>query len=204
MDLVPGYMIVTETSPASTIQEISVSSIAALVQHWKPVPLGERIDTDAAVIPIMTIPKVVSDTVKVGLGAYTNFALAALESPLERGTYRVWLYVPHLSVTLPYRARAVLCSYWLVLPSAGVSAHGTQATWRRRSHMPSSPILDYPMVLTYSGHTYTGLGIMQPGKAAVIAADLGDHGHWVHITPYSGALTYSTLTSQEIRVSYFQ
>lgn len=200
MDLVPGYMIVTETSPSSTVQEISVSAFAALDKHWKSLPLDERIAADSAVIHIATVPKVVSDKVKVGLGAYTNFALTALENPLERGTYRVWLYVPYLSVTIPHRERAVLCSYCLVLPSA--SAHGTQVTWRRTRRMSSSQILGFYSVSTFSGHMYTRLGIVQPGKPVAIAADLGDHGHWVHIAPYSGALTYAT--SQGIFVSYFQ
>ncbi|KAJ7722429.1 hypothetical protein DFH07DRAFT_1067407 [Mycena maculata] len=197
LDLVPGYLISTETPATGSHQMISVSEVAALSPHWVPVPMGEP--TETSVTPIATLPKLVSDTVKVNVGTinYLKVELTALESPLERGVYRVWLYVPHFCDPVRNRDRALLCGFRLQLPSVV----GAQLMWQRRSCITTHSLDSRSF--TYSGHTYMGLGIVPPTTpTSVIATDTAERGDCVHVAPYSGALTYPT--AQELVICYFE
>ncbi|KAJ7785050.1 hypothetical protein DFH07DRAFT_1054502 [Mycena maculata] len=197
LELVPGYLILTETSPTGSLQEISVIDITALSPHWAPMPMGEPMDM--TVTPISSLPKLVSDMVKVSQGAinYSKVELTVLESPLERGVYRIWLYIPHFCDPFQNQDCALLCGFHLQLPSVV----GAQLVWRRRSCIPT-PSLDRSS-FTYSGHTYMGLGIVPPTTpTSIIATDTADRGDYVHVAPYSGALTYPT--AQELVVCYFE
>ncbi|KAJ7445077.1 hypothetical protein FB451DRAFT_1293305 [Mycena latifolia] len=148
------------------------------------------------------LPKVVSVSLTMGVGRINDYgaALAAHESPLERGSYRVWLYLPYSYVdTGGSHALALLYGYHLRIPSASRA----QVTFHRRSCAPIAPKLSVPS-FTYSGHALFGTQriVSSERPDVVIRTDLTDVIGLVRLSPYSGAFTYPT--SKALVVSYFK
>ncbi|KAJ7506841.1 hypothetical protein B0H11DRAFT_2219520 [Mycena galericulata] len=196
LDLVPGHLAVTETLPSGRVQELSVYAVAALSKYWAPLQMDEPMDTN--IVPFSIIPKVLIDTMDVtsGLIDLRLPMLAAFPDPLEHGAHRVWLYIPYHSKK--NARRALLCVYRLILPTV-TSVGRSHITWRRRERITAP--LNYDFEFTYSGHMHVALGIVTPGVLdAVVEIDLANRGDHVHVTPYSGALTYAT--SREVLVSF--
>ncbi|KAJ6555462.1 hypothetical protein DFH09DRAFT_1165426 [Mycena vulgaris] len=206
MELVPGHLIFTLTSPSYATQEICVSPIASLPNFWSS---GDHHTTD--LIPVSDVPVVASHTIKPRNALISRLRryrieLVAHESPLQRGTYRVWLYIPYICPRILENPveRALLYSFRLSLPGA----FGRELTWRERSCAPGQPDTCYRGI-SYSGHTQAlgnfGQQIFPPETyPAPILVDgpQGPWWNWAHLAPYSGALTY--LTGKTLVVRYFK
>ncbi|KAJ6563297.1 hypothetical protein DFH09DRAFT_1315482 [Mycena vulgaris] len=124
------------------------------------------------------------------------------ESPLQRGTYRIWLYVSAKKPGTPlHPSAAALCSYDVAI------SPGHRPRWRSRPLVPTQRHMHYRGI-TYSGHAQVFRRKQQILPPALTAAggevDLGDNGvdDFVDVAAYSGALTYTT--QQEIVIHYFR
>lgn len=116
-----------------------------------------------------------------------------LESPVKRGTYRLWF-----SMWGGDNVDGILCSYDLTVSPSRLP--------QLRARAPRSAMRAFHGRYTYSGHTMTlhdpehGQIILSPGwVAGGGAVHLPGAGHWVDVSPYLGALTYSTNNSVVIK-----
>ncbi|KAJ7085541.1 hypothetical protein C8R44DRAFT_893830 [Mycena epipterygia] len=93
IELIPGYFIFTFTASSDRTQEIRMGSIASLSSFWTL--LGPH--NAAEPLHLSDIYHLVSKTVKPngGLIRKARIHMAVHESPLQRGTYRLWLRFEH-------------------------------------------------------------------------------------------------------------
>ncbi|KAJ7126001.1 hypothetical protein C8R44DRAFT_979915 [Mycena epipterygia] len=205
MELVPGYFISTATSSSNKTQEIRICSIAALPNSWTPV--GEHNTADPVLVS--NVPHVVLTTIKLNGTPVRAGIIAVHRSPLQRGTYRVWLYFsyyePRLFANSP--DRALLCRFRLSLPETG----DRQFTWRQQSCTPTEPALRFRGI-SYSGHTpkaHWSTGLFHrilppdiPPAPIIVGTPERMEASWGNVAPYSGALTY--FTDHSLVLCYFE
>ncbi|KAJ7084720.1 hypothetical protein C8R44DRAFT_894149 [Mycena epipterygia] len=189
LELIPGHFIFTSTSSSRRTLEIYVGEIASLSDFWVPMERYKTVDP----ILLSDIPRVISSTVKSKGMLVRSTLMAVHESPLDLGTYRVWLHVQFAS-----RAgldacpeRALLCGFRLSLPGPG----RRQVTWEHRSCAPAAPTLCTGGI-SYSGHTQgriAGTGathIFSPDNAhsTPITLQIPQQLWSARLVPYGGAL----------------
>ncbi|KAJ7114475.1 hypothetical protein C8R44DRAFT_855693, partial [Mycena epipterygia] len=200
IELIPGYFILTWTSDGMT-QKISVVAITSLPGSWTSVVQRNT----AYPVQLSSIPHVASHTI-ICPGEIMRSALifGVHESPLQTGTYRVWICLPYMPRP-PDANNELLCRFRVCLPTTS----GHQSTWQEQSRTPLASIFRASGI-SYSGHTEAtiwdphtpGHRILPPITHSTpimlqipedSAADIG---------PYSGAVGY--FTAQAFVLSYFE
>ncbi|KAJ7120022.1 hypothetical protein C8R44DRAFT_787524 [Mycena epipterygia] len=187
MELATGYLIFTAAYPPDKIQHIRICSIASLSESWTP--LGDHNTADP--MPVSNIPHVALTTIEVKGTTRRTTEITVLESPLQRDTYRVWLYIPQCASKNYDR----LCGFRLSLPAAG------GFSWQQHRCTPVEPPILRMRGVSYSGHTPEACRrfdllqrIFGPhiSPASInVAAELMVP-DWGYVAPYSGALPYFT------------
>ncbi|KAJ7088469.1 hypothetical protein B0H15DRAFT_841454 [Mycena belliarum] len=188
--LVPGHLLLTATSSAGD-QELHLIAHAAL-----PTPPlsadGRPTRLPWAAIPILSTLR---DQAAWTWEVFHRMAVHA--SPVRAGEYRVWLCGAYQREdTHSYGA---VHSYRLVLPGAA----GAPPAWHaRRPHAAQG--LTSQLALSYAGHALgPGDFILRiDAPAARGGFDVGGAGDFLHLSAYSGAVTYST--SRVIVIQYFK
>ncbi|KAJ7110516.1 hypothetical protein C8R44DRAFT_883652 [Mycena epipterygia] len=208
LELVPDYFILTWT-PSGKNQKIRVGTITSLSSSWAP--MGQH--NSAPPILLAHIPHVASHTIKLKGRPRLPIQIAVHEGPLERGTYRMWLRIPHSGTRVLGGAvrGAFLCSFRLSLPGAGHH----QLAFRQRSCVSSTSNMPDPGI-SYSGHTHPWgmvtihrmLGpefisrILPPDADPIPIVVEGSGSESQTVTPYSGAL--ASVTQRTLVVCYFE
>ncbi|KAJ7145542.1 hypothetical protein C8R44DRAFT_166 [Mycena epipterygia] len=204
MKLISNYFILITTSPSGVEQEIRICAITSL-SAWAPV--GQHNTANA--VRLSNIPHVALSTTKFKGAVISPAVMAVHESPLERGTYRVWLFnqysVDRLLSGPTYHA--LLSRFRLSLPGTG----GRQLTWRQQSRT-STEVDRRRRGISYSGHTsavfWTPAASQRifppevPPTPIVVGIPEGMERAWTKVAPYSGALTY--FTQNAVVLCYFE
>ncbi|KAJ7133194.1 hypothetical protein C8R44DRAFT_849408 [Mycena epipterygia] len=165
MELIPGYFILTTrlSSPnTTTATEIRVGAITSLAGSW--VPVGQH----TLVEPMLfsNFPLITSNTITLtGARIRAGLLMAIHESPLQHGTYRVWVSSPY---SVPGGGdTAMLCSFRLSTSETG----GSDFTWKQRSSLLGAPNA-FPDSISYSGHTQTGIWVERTGIPRLCPPDI--------------------------------
>ncbi|KAJ7106991.1 hypothetical protein C8R44DRAFT_858085 [Mycena epipterygia] len=205
MELIPGFFIVTaRPSSPNLTTEIRVGSVASLSGSWVSLPVEQHNTIEP--LPFSSLSLVASNTVTPTDARIKSGRLEVHESPLQRGTYRVWLSIPY-SVPGAHDSggsthRALICSFNLSTLESG----GSQFSWKQRSSVSAVPTACADRIL-YSGHTQfepNGIQkIFQPDNhSAPITLEMPEGTHLALLVPYSGTLAYFTM--QTIVLRYFE
>lgn len=138
--------------------------------------------------------------------------MAVHESPLQRGSYRVWLSIPyHAILDGDATKRLMLFSFRM---STAPGTGGSQFTWKQRSSVLGAPN-ERADRISYSGHRSghrhtqvlvepnNGLRrILQPDvHSSPITLEIPEGTRGAHLVHHSGALTYTT--TKTIVLRYF-
>ncbi|KAJ6563335.1 hypothetical protein DFH09DRAFT_1158964 [Mycena vulgaris] len=208
--LIPQHTIFKTVSPGGEYQLHLISDDVlrlgvASPELNEPVVFTEVLESQIPKLLTHRIaPSPLSPPVNGPLGWTLFEQMSARESPLRKGTYRIWFYMSkkknHKS---PDPFSTALCSYDITI------SRGNPPRWRERARAPALPQMYYRGI-TYSGHTQVfdahGVRNEQILPPALTAAsgevDLGDHGDFVDVAAYSGALTYAT--PETIVILYFK
>ncbi|KAJ6555719.1 hypothetical protein B0H10DRAFT_1208582 [Mycena sp. CBHHK59/15] len=198
--LIPGSIIFTSPFLIG-MQEIHVIDTDAVANHWASFD-GINDLPDINTVLEDQIPHILSQRISLKgfsplldeLSFESHNQLSVHESPLQRGIYRIWMYVFHKDNTSD-KSHTTLRSFQLAIPASG------RPTWCERSSAPALGHMLYPTI-TYSGHTqvFDAYGsrnqrVLPPVLAGADGAgevDIADCRDNVDVAPYSGALTYST------------
>ncbi|KAJ7682214.1 hypothetical protein DFH06DRAFT_289731 [Mycena polygramma] len=189
--LVPDFLVSAQRDPIGN-QRLAVTSFASL-GFWEPTSILEEpaVRVNAVDISLRTAGSI---AVKGHLSLSWQRSLYVHQNPLRRGLYKVYLHTVLDNTD-------ILCSYDLVRHDGGMS-------WRLVSSTPMWGRIG-PSGLSLSGHA---IGWRSgESRQMVFAPTHRDSGlrdllkidgrsNIVHLSPYSGALTYST--SQEIVIVY--
>jgi hypothetical protein len=197
------------------IIRIDVFTEQSLEEFWSPIgPEAAR----NIVVP-GDISRICSETIELPTPYRGELPrLSAHRSPLHEGIYRIWMSTSPYNNGLPPPA-TVIARFHLSLPSSprSLSANPTssprlqlQTFWRARCHY----LID--LDISYSGHTvghfsghrvylalspfFSRLSEQQDSSDWVV--DLPHAMYPVHVSDYSGALTYAT--SHSILVNYYE
>ncbi|KAJ7129159.1 hypothetical protein C8R44DRAFT_71646 [Mycena epipterygia] len=203
--LVPGYFMLTVCNPRGRHQ-LACSPLPPPAS-WAPIdgvhepPSEPRLEP--GVFWAKDLPTSFTDKIVVAGRSVLHVArqeLAVFESPLQRERFRLWLHVAA-------NGAAALYSYEFVIRGreAGVSG-------RRRSRVPAT---DFVLSsVSFSGYMIGGPEVAilppiaredrdaEPRRINILQLiDLVDRGDFIHLSPYSGAVTYAT--SQFVVVVYY-
>lgn len=165
------------------------------MQHWKSVA-------------ILDILPLTSDSIHCRCYNGPGFRLSAHESPLHEGLYVIWLFIPSGNRALPDpTSYSTICRYNLSCNPQGPGVPN-------QLHLKSSMRTDcYNVIcdISYAGHTEifhnrTERVLSLPELHMVTndnggLVDLPDAGDHIHVSAYSGALTYSTHDS--VVINYY-
>ncbi|KAJ7196551.1 hypothetical protein GGX14DRAFT_672895 [Mycena pura] len=199
--LIPSNVLVL-TNNASGCPELRVVDVGAHSRRIADTP-------NVAAVQISRLHTVMRERITFGHSARfrdpARRELYAYPSPIEDGTFRVWVRMAgyeRSSFRLPSSAlrRAVLVSYHLSLPRRA----GERMALRRRTAANASPACSG---LSYSGHSHEyvsfdeqrvfSAGELQPVASFHLRGSVG----YAHISTYSGAITYP---DRNVYVSYFE
>ncbi|KAJ7682211.1 hypothetical protein DFH06DRAFT_1160496 [Mycena polygramma] len=190
--LVPGFLVSAQRGSTGK-QRLAVTPVASL-GFWEPTSILKE---PAAHSKAADIPVRIDDAIALQghLSLSWHRSLWVHHNPLRRGLYKVWL---HTVVDRNDR----LCSYDLERRDGGMS-------WRLVSSTPMSGRIG-PSGLALSGHAI-GWHIGESGQMVFAPAHkdsglrdilkIDGRSNLVHLSSYSGALTYST--RQEIVIVYY-
>jgi hypothetical protein len=205
VSLVPDHAIVTwiTRSEATNIKTIAMASLSWSAvgkdNSASPISAADFLPTALTIIP----PR---NGLFSGTPSYP-VELAVRESPLQSGTYRVWLHIPSISRGClgDYVECAFLYRFTLSLP--GLSGSGL--AWRQGDCLPAQPHARYSGI-TYSGYNWSlgrlGHELIAPGKPPVPISFANEPRwwNWAHLAPYGGALTYHHGKDEPLVVHYFE
>jgi hypothetical protein len=182
---------------ASGAPEINVINSTALSSHWRYVADDPTLD----IVYTSQVQAIIRESITFHKCARFRGPfkreLCAYESPLEEGTYRIWMtlggYVPYNRSSL--KPNTVICSYRLSLPKRT----GDRTTWQQRTAASANPNRNVTGI-SYSGHS---IGYSFNGRNSIFAPGGPTQGaelnlthdkilSYPHISTYSGALTSLT------------
>jgi hypothetical protein len=179
---------------ASGGPEINVINSTALSSHWRYVADDPTLD----IVYTSQVQAIIRESITFHKCARFRGPfkreLCAYESPLEEGTYRIWMTLGGYSRTSSNQD-AVICSYHLSLPKRT----GDRTTWRQRTVASADPNRNVSGI-SYSGHSigcsFNGrYSIFAPGDPTQVAEQKLTNDKilsYPHISTYSGALTSLT------------
>ncbi|KAJ6551439.1 hypothetical protein B0H19DRAFT_1073141 [Mycena capillaripes] len=128
-----------------------------------------------------------------------NQSLWVFESPLQRGRFKVWVHSVVYDEDETHK----------LLSNCEFTSHGTGVSWRLVSSIPMPKNID-PTWMALSGHTLgwrypmAGQAIFPPAPLAhedIKPLQFSGRGYDIHLSSFSGALTYST--SEELVIVYY-
>ncbi|KAJ7689382.1 hypothetical protein B0H17DRAFT_1066388 [Mycena rosella] len=199
VNLIPNHILVLTNNRAG-FPEIRVINIAAFSDYWQ---LADSSPFSLPTTDVSDIEAAVCESIIFGsCGRFQGWPreLYAYESPLEAGTYRIWVIISGYSGS-PSKKHAVLCSYRLSLMGNGI-------IWQQRTAANADPTLNCAGI-TYSGHIRRynsksdGYSIFAPGNLdRAVEQILPDSVTYAPVSPYSGALAYAT--NGALVVSFFK
>ncbi|KAJ7462072.1 hypothetical protein FB451DRAFT_1267702 [Mycena latifolia] len=186
--LAADYLVLTRLSSRGELQ-LACGPLPPPVS-WAPVDV---VHEPSSSVSIGTLPTILADTITLNGRTFTLAARSLLsvhENPLEPGGFRVWFYLSGGG-----NVNGVLCSYELAVRPSGVS-------WHWRSSVPvNGNLVSFGLAVSYSGHSvgWRGQAMIFP-PVPLIDEDseprrtlkLDKHGDFIHLSLYSGALTYAT------------
>ncbi|KAJ7718638.1 hypothetical protein B0H16DRAFT_1608854 [Mycena metata] len=207
--LLPHH-IVLKTPSSADEDEIHVISPTELRAHWVRIRGPDSLTTLDTFPPLLFEDAVKLFTTRIrlapalpraaefGLPLSPRSTFVAHEDPLRRDSYRIWTYTSRRRAGTP-QFLAGMHSFHLVTSASDPS----RIEWRERT---ATQVLPH---LTYRGITYSGHGLLDadvtgswevvaPGSRVHGVLYLADVGSFVHLGPYSGALTYPTFRSINI------
>ncbi|KAJ7110492.1 hypothetical protein C8R44DRAFT_800118 [Mycena epipterygia] len=202
MELIPGHFVLAWTPSSGTTHKITVGAIASLSGFYASV--GQQ-DTAVPVL-FSDIPDITSNTIKPNgelIRPRARIQIAVHESPLQRGTYLLWLDIQYygpagIGNTSP-EDLSLLCSFRLSLPGTG----GRRCRVQQRSCAPAIHCTHIGGI-SYSGHTQSrywsalvgSLLIFPPAihptsiMVRISEADIPFPSSPLYLAPYSGMLAY--------------
>ncbi|KAJ6478718.1 hypothetical protein C8R47DRAFT_1137912 [Mycena vitilis] len=200
--LIPNHVLFL-TKDASGIPTVEViNNSTALSSHWRHVtdPILETVYTSqltAVVSEHITLPTF------GGLREPWKRELCAHESPLEEGTYRVWVSLSGYSPSSS-KQRAAIYSYHLSLPKR----EGEKLLWGSRTVSATIPNrTGNSSGISYSGHTarysvgHSIVGPSDPRHVTAVHTGLSIH---TRLSTYSGALTSLANNTPSLLISYYK
>jgi hypothetical protein len=176
-------------------QEHQIHLIAndILCDYWTPT-ISVDAHSEFAVVSAADIPKLSTFVDTAVDQSFTHISVVG--SPLQDDNYRVWIHG-----TLYSSNTRSIVGYQLSIPVGG------QPEWRRRIRA-SEVALYMAHTVPYSGHTIShatlpSYTIYPPTSSfKTLQVTLPFNANYIHVAPYSGALTYSTDTS--IVIQYYK
>jgi hypothetical protein len=182
---------------------MNVWTVESLAEFWCSVDFMEHCKP----VPTQDVPRFLSDIIKSTPSAPRSLRLSANNSPLCEDLFVIWAYI--------FSARAegsdpksTICKFCLFLPSAAPP----------QLHLRSSTCVEGKYLvfhdISYAGHTEVFDDINRIERVLDLpelhritndrsgSIDLPDVGDFVHVSAYSGALTYATHYS--VVVNYYQ
>lgn len=210
--LINRYIVMIAQEHSLVLSRITVSSILSLAEHWSPTDLTEPRWKSLA---ITDLPQLVSDSIEHHPARLVRLRMSAHVSPLCEDSYAIWvqvapdlMYPTTLNISKFYK-------YTLSCPSTTTSdplrlslrsfasAERGYPIFRDISYAGHIAIFDYERFRNRRVLALLDLdGITEAADATYGHVDLPDTGDDVHISAYSGALTYSTHDS--IVVNYYR
>ncbi|KAJ7185778.1 hypothetical protein C8R46DRAFT_1207896 [Mycena filopes] len=209
--LIPNHVLFLTNNASSHPEVRVIHTPTTLASHWRPAAFDRVLDS----IDISKLEPVICESITFGKpgrfrGGYYRRELCAYGSPLEEGTYRVWIslhgsYKPQLSAKY---GPGVICSYHLSLPKNA----GDRPLWQQRTaaFVKVEIGLDlHESGIAYSGHRqqyhrypdhYTIFAPRNPPHLAVLPDPNGSH--YAHLSTYGGALTYFNANERTVCVCY--
>ncbi|KAJ7512182.1 hypothetical protein B0H11DRAFT_1950150 [Mycena galericulata] len=199
MELIPGHIVLT-TFSIQNRSEIHLISTQTLRLHWIPATPPSGVG-EFNFVPIDVIQKLSTIpgpdiTMHANSDVSHSFdQISVWPNPLQDGAYRLWI-----SESLWAAARdALLRCYQLS------SSDGGHLQLSQRARYPAYRN-DMSRSMTYSGHTLLmpwgqpGAMIISPTSGAEVGdVQLTHSGDHVHLSPFSGALTYVAETCVVVR-----
>ncbi|KAJ7861150.1 hypothetical protein B0H13DRAFT_1900621 [Mycena leptocephala] len=208
LPLVPNYLFIL-TNGASGEPCISIVKNTALSSHWRSIADPTTHDL---VYPSQ-LEAIISESITFG-----NFGrrrpplgrkLCVYESPLEEGTYRIWVGLSSGIFswsTNSWSERGVICSYYLSLPTRD----GDTTTLRTSTSASTNPTRNYgASPISYSGHTVGHASdgqhkIYGPSDSTMdLPVDFTRRSSYAHLSTYSGALV-SLSNDNAIHTLYYK
>jgi hypothetical protein len=183
---------------------MNVWTVESLTEFWCSVDFMEH----CKAIPTWDIPPLLSDIIKLPSSHAPRLfrsKLSAYNSPLREDLFVIWAYIVSGEGS---DRRSTICKFCLFLPSAAPP----------QLHLRSSTCVEGKYLvfhdISYAGHTEVFDGINRIRRVLDLPElhritndrsgriDLPDVGDFVHVSAYSGALTYATHYS--VVVNYYQ
>ncbi|KAF7360197.1 F-box domain-containing protein [Mycena venus] len=200
--LVPNHVIFLMSGTTGS-PEIRIINSTALSPHW-------RLDTGHPILNTVfpsQLDVILCEKITFEKCPYLRKPfqrkLYAYESPLQEGTYRIWIMLYGSSQSL-LDVEGAICSYHFSLPNKV----GDKITWRQRTVFATetSPSRS---ALSYSGHTVrrfsrAGRSVFGPeDRVADLKPSSSALSPYTHVATYSGALTSVDNRNNEVLISYY-
>jgi hypothetical protein len=185
---------------------MNVWTVESLTEFWCSVDFMEH----CKAVPTKDVPRLLSDIIKLPSSHAPQFyrpKLSAYNSPLREDLFVIWAYIVSTPAELSY-PKSTICKFCLFLPPAAPP----------QLHLRSSTCVEgkYPVFhdISYAGHAEVFDDINRIQRVLDLpelhritndrdgSIDLPDVGDFVHVSAYSGALTYATHYS--VVVNYYQ
>lgn len=208
--LIPGYIIVIAEEPSMEASCIKVFSILSLEEYQSP---PDPMELWKSII-FKDVPEVVFDKIEHCSSYDVRFCMSSHASPLRNEFYNIWVSMGSPTDMFKDGASA-FCQYTLYCP---LPASGEPAALSLRSL--SFADKQYPTIrdISYAGHIeildlHQGHRVLalaelqritelEAGDATDDTVEIHGRGSHVHVSAYSGALTYCTPDS--VIVNYYQ
>ncbi|RDB28118.1 hypothetical protein Hypma_001468 [Hypsizygus marmoreus] len=188
VDLIPGYLLHMTSYKAL---EISIRSMEALFQSTAP----KLHIKDITPVKIVTV---------AGPGINSDYVLSAHPSPLREDSSTLWV------LTSSDQPKSSFYKYRILHPKTGPPSIELVAT---RDVNKAYPLSDEAINVSYAGNVEIFRYSRQQEYFFSLASngdhtniDLPDRGTYIHMSPYSGALTYVTedVWDEKIFVNYYE
>jgi hypothetical protein len=208
--LISGHIIFASLDTALCTMRVDVWAERSLAEFWCPCGLAATWDP----IPIGNIPKLYSEIIELSsFRRARNLCLSAHCSPLHEGTYKFWIRV---SFHFTRRNNGPAYAYTpgkfrLSMPFPSLSLSSSLYLLLQR---PASHRYSIYHDVSYSGHTYVCVANVVGPRVQVLrspeswsdweshSTTLLDKDGRLHMSEYSGALTYTT--GDSVFVNYYE
>ncbi|KAJ7720789.1 hypothetical protein B0H16DRAFT_1792344 [Mycena metata] len=189
--LIPGYIVFTFDRGVDLF--LAVCPLASFDKYWVGInePPNYILLEDLEDLPLVCADVPLTPEQRTGylMIRRRKVDLWVCQSPIEPGVFRVWVYLGTTG-----GSRVQLGVYQLIVQNSGIS-------WE--SMVVQRVVAGFPFGMLYSGHRVVDAGrfkvipqIVPPGPesdtARVMPFNLPGCRDCIHVSPYSGAITYST------------